>query len=131
MSSIYESIDRLYSQKEDITQPQWARELRDELQEIKVLLLELKDSQASKPAPKRVKSRDYFKFVETLREKLKRDIPNDIHPELHYQNRRIGINQRGLLYDKERSRVIPRAEAFAIYDYYYEHSDEIDKFIVA
>jgi hypothetical protein len=52
MISIYESIDRLYSQKEDITQPKWARELRDELQEINVLLLELKDSQASKPAPK-------------------------------------------------------------------------------
>ena len=102
----------------------------DELKQIKSLLQNLSVS-TTKPISTKSKSKEYFRFVQTLRERLKADTTKEIYPELHYQNRRIGVNFNGLLYDKETSNIIPRVEAFAIYSYFYEHKENIDKLIVA
>ncbi len=128
MYSIYDKIDRLYSDTAKEEKPQWVDELQNELQEIKTLLQKLtKDT--IKPKPKRVKDRKYYKYVQVLREKMRADVDKGIYPELNYNGKRVGINFGGLLYDKSTSEIIPRVEAFEIYDYFYEKRENLDDFI--
>ena len=129
MSDIYSKIDRLYSDLDQSNRPQWVDELKDELKQIKSLLQNLSTS-TTNPTPSRSKSREYFRFVQTLRERLRADTTQDVYPELHYQNKRIGVNFKGLLYDKLTSKIVPKVEAFEIYDYFYSKKDKIETLIM-
>ena len=131
MRSIEQKIERLYSDIKVEERPVWVDELTHELKQIKSLLQELSIQKSNTTTNSRVKSRDYYRFVESLREKLKADISKEVYPELIYHHRHIGADHRGLLYDKSTSRIIPRVEAFEIYDYFYEKRAEIDTLLIA
>jgi len=126
MQTIEQTIDRLYAQPSDHA-PKWAIEILQELSEIKRLLTQQSSTQTQHSRPK---SKDYYRFVQTLRDRLRADTDAEIYPEVEYHGRAIGANYQGLLYDKQTTRVIPRVEAFAIYDYLYHHRDQLDKLIM-
>ena len=123
MQNIHEKIEQLY--KTETNTPQWAKEIIKELKEIKTLL-------KNRENPRRHKklNQDYYKFVDKFRQKLTANTNNDIYPEIIYKNRKIGVNFKGFLYDKETQNTLPSLEAFAIYEYFYQKKDEIEKYII-
>lgn len=124
MKNVYDKIEKLYN-KEDTTEPTWAKELKQEVREIKLLL---KNMQSPKRAKR--KSKDYFTFVNILRERLKADTTKEVYPEVHYKGRRIGANIKGFLYDKATTKSLPASEAFTLYEYFYAKKEQIDSFII-
>ncbi|MBL0708241.1 MAG: hypothetical protein JJW00_04260 [Sulfurimonas sp.] len=69
--------------------PNWANEILCELKEIKTLLK---------------------KKTKTTKETL---------PVFEYQGRKMGLDAKGMLYDKETSMTISREEALKIYEFVY------------
>ena len=124
--NIQEKIEALYkiTPTLDETTPQWAKALLLELEEIKGLVNNTKN----RAYP--TKNRGYFRFVCDLRKKLRADTELAIYPEVVYEGKRIGANFNGLLYNKKSSRILPRREAFRVYDYFYEKRENIDAFII-
>jgi len=115
--NIYDKIDAIFS--DDIQEkPLWADELLSELREIKTLLKEQK---------KEIKKIDknYYEFVKNFRQKMKADIANNIYPTFHYNDREFGVDFKGLLYDKQTQRTLPKNEAFEVYEYAYNHRENI------
>ena len=120
--NIYEKIDKIYSKKDD---KEVLEQILSELKEIKNLLKDLENPRRNRKA-----NRDYYKFVNEFRKKMKPDTTNNIYPEIIYQDRRIGVNFKGHLYDKDTTNTLPKIEAFALYEYFYEKREEIDKYII-
>ncbi len=119
---IYEKIDTIFSGEAE-ERPQWASELLDELKEIKALLKEHKQ-----PRLKRVTSynntEDLYAFIKEFRDKMKADTANNNYPTFNYRGKKLGVDFKGLLYDKETTRTLRREEAFKIYRYAYNlHQD--------
>ncbi len=124
MKNIYEKIEKIYATKQS-DEPAWVAELRAELKEIKMLL-----KTTAKPQRKKRKPKAYFDFVNLLRERLKADTIKEVYPELEYKGKRIGVNFKGFLYDKETTKSLTANEAFAVYEYFYAKEEEIDRFII-
>jgi len=124
LKNIYDKIEKIYTQKES-DEPAWVVEFRAELKEIKMLL-----KKSAKPQRKKRKSKAYFEFVNLLRERLKADTVNGVYPELEYKGKRIGVNFKGFLYDKETTNSLSANEAFAVYEYFYEKKEKIERFIM-
>ncbi len=101
--------------------PKWADDILGELREIKILLQEQK--KASKQATKSNSS--LSNFINEFRVSMKTDTINNIEPTFIYQDKKLGINKRGLLYDKNSMRILPRAEAFKVYKYAHNHQENI------
>jgi len=120
--NIYEKIENLYQNNQEM--PTWAKQIINELKEIKT---ELRNIDTQKK-PKET-TQDYYTFINEFRNTLK--AYNDFYPEVIYENRRLGINFKGHLYDKETTALLPRAEAFKVYEYFYSKKDEIKKHIIA
>lgn len=111
--NIYEKIDAIF--QDDLTQkPQWADELFRELYEIKTLL---KQQQTT---IKKI-DKNYYSFVKLFREQMKPDIANNIYPTFHYNGKTYGIDLKGLIYNKETQKTLPKDEAFKIYEYAYHN----------
>ena len=124
MKNVYEKIEKLYK-KEDVTEPTWVKELKQDVKEIKLLLKNMQNPKRAKR-----KSKDYFTFVNILRERLKADTIKEVYPEVHYKGRRIGVNIKGHLYDKATTKSLPSQEAFALYEYFYAKKEKIDSFVI-
>lgn len=125
MKNVYEKIEQIYTKREH-DEPAWVKEFRAELKEIKTLL-----KNGIKPPRKKRKSKAYFEFVDMLRERLKADTEKGIYPELEYKGKRIGVNFKGFLYDKETTNSLSAQEAFEVYEYFYGRREEIDKFVIS
>jgi len=124
VKNVYEKIEKIYATKQS-DEPAWVAELRDELREIKILL-----QNGVKPARKKRRSKAYFDFVNLLRERLKADTVKEIYPELEYKGKRIGVNFKGFLYDKETTKSLAAFEAFKVYEYFYEKQESMERFII-
>lgn len=122
MKNIYEKIDKLY--KKD-NQNDILKQILSELVQIKNILKDMENPRRNKK-----KNQDYFDFVNRFRELMKPDTQNEIYPEVHYKGKRIGVNFKGHLYDKDTTHTLPKIEAFALYEYFYEKKDEIEKYII-
>lgn len=125
--SVYEKIEKIYAQnkEQEHDEPQWVKELKAELKEIKLLLKDVQNPRRNKR-----KNQDYFNFVNALRKRLKADTVNEVYPEVHYHGKRIGANLKGHLYDKATAKSLPAQEAFALYEYFYAQKEEIESFVV-
>ncbi len=128
--NLYEKIEKLYRESEKKAEGEGEKEspakssceeIMEELKEIKEILLK---------NYKKTKNLDISmrKFVSEFRERLKPDVENDHYPEVEYNGRRLGVNFKGLLYDKETLRLLSTSEAFEVYRHFYrEHLEKINK----
>ena len=113
--NIYNKIDTIFSGEcED--KPAWANEILNELKEIKTLLKEQKQT------VNRI-DRNYYDFVKKFRESMKADVANNVYPTFYYKGKKLGVDFKGLLYDKATKKNISRDEAFEAYRYAYEYKD--------
>ncbi|MDQ7060892.1 MAG: hypothetical protein Q9M43_07025 [Sulfurimonas sp.] len=121
---IYEKIDIMFSgEAED--KPKWADELFIEIQEIKSLLYELKNTKATDTRVTKNTDREYYNFVKQFRVNLSPDLRNNIYPTYHYQDLKLGVDSNGLLYNKETTKVLLRYEAFDAYKFAYNNQNSI------
>lgn len=122
---IYEKIDAIFAGEAE-EKPPWAEEILDELREIKSLL---KENQA--PQKHSVTSYEnstgLYTFVKEFRRSMRADTLNNIYPTFVYKGKRLGVDFKGLLYDKESTRILPRAEAYKVYEYAYNQHKHGEK----
>jgi calcineurin-like phosphoesterase family protein len=116
--NIYEKIDNIFSDEID-TKPKWANEILEELHEIKILLKKQKDK------TKENISQDFYSFIQKFRSSMKADVLNNKYPTFYYKNKRLGVDFKGLLYDKETSKILSKDEAYAVYRYAYNNKNNI------
>lgn len=129
--NVYEQIEVIFSGEAE-EKPQWAGEILNELQEIKLLLKEQKEqlinkshhSYTSYPQNRYKPDNKYYDFVKKFRVLMKPDTVNNIYPTFEYIGRKLGIDYSGLLYDKKDSKTLSKKEAFQIYRYAYEHQND-------
>jgi len=114
--TVYEQIDAIFS-GEAQDKPQWANEILSELKEIKNLL---KEETKIPSKEKKLYDSEYYNFVKEFRQKMKASTKDKIYPTFNYQGKKLGIDFKGLLYDKSTSKIIPKKEAFKIYKFAYE-----------
>lgn len=115
--NVYNKIDAIFSgESED--KPAWANEILSELKEIKTLLKE------QKTTINKI-DKNYYEFIKSFRRSMRADVANNIYPTFNYNGRRLGVDFKGLLYDKETKRTIPKHEAFEAYRYAYEHKESL------
>lgn len=111
--NIYKQIEKIF-ENEGTLPPSWAMELLSEIREIKAQL----SVQTQKIERN---SADFYRYVNELRNSMRADTVNNIFPEVMYDNRRLGITFKGLLYDKKTTELLPTEEAFRAYQYLYNH----------
>jgi len=113
--NIHDKIEKIFSQERSDA-PDWALELLGELKLIRTML-ETQEKKEYKPQ----KNIPFFRFIDELRENLKPDIANNIYPEVTYQDKKIGVNFKGLLYYKKNGVLLSRNEAYLVYKYLYDN----------
>ncbi len=121
--NLYDKIDKLYKENtkiENIKNTDHSLEILKELKEIKELLKS--NNKITTNIDNSMRN-----FVANFRDKLKPNTQKNIYPEVEYFGRVLGVNYRGLLYDKSTSSLITTAEAFEVYKYFYnKHLQEIN-----
>jgi len=103
--------------------PNWAKEILQELKEIKILL---KKNRYKKTNDNK---REYYNFVNTLRKKLRVYVKENKHPRIYYNNRYYGISEEGLLYNMHTLNNLPTYKAFEIFEFLYNNKDNLEKYI--
>jgi len=114
--NIYEQIDTIFSGEAE-NKPQWANEILSELQEIKSLLQEQK--QTTQKIDK-----NFYSFIKEFRILMKADTEKKIYPTFNYNGRRFGVDFKGFLYDKEDLKFLPTDEAYKVYKYAYNQRNK-------
>ena len=112
--NIYDKIDSIFSGEAE-EKPKWADEILNQLKEIKILLKEQK-TQITKI------DNNFYEFVKKFRISMRADVVNNVYPTFTYHGRDLGVDFKGLLYDKKTLKILPRDEAFKIYKYAYSHN---------
>ena len=120
--NLYEKIEKLYQNEQKrynnpTNDAKWANEILQELKEIKQLLKE--NSKTTKRVDKNL-----MEFVDEFRAKMKPDVESGNYPEVNYMGKRLGVDNRGLLYDKDTLRLLSRSEAFKAYKYFFQRYNE-------
>jgi len=113
---IYEKIDAIFGADVDV-KPQWAEEILSELQDIKRLLIEQKVTST----PSLSQHNRLYEFIKVFRTSMKADDTKTFI----YKNRRLGVNDKGLLYDKYTKKLLSKNEAFSVYRYAYKNKDKL------
>jgi len=118
--NIYEQIDVIFSgEAED--KPKWAEEILTQLQEIKTLLKDQNKNDYTKP----IINRNFYAFIKEFRIAMRADIQNEVYPTYIYNNRRLGVDFQGLLYDKESSKILSKDEAYIVYKHAYNNQNNV------
>ena len=66
-------------------------------------------------------SDEYFTFVTKLRGKMKANVEKNYYPSIKIDGMELGIDFKGLLYDRKTNRTLARALAFEVYHKLYDH----------
>jgi len=119
--NIYDKIENMFKDELDLSNQEALKMILNELSEIKQIL---------KFSPKQYKNeykktlpKEYFEFVRQFRLDMKEDRINGIFPEIEFEGLRLGINDRGFLYNKDTGKILPRYKAFEIYEkLYYQYT---------
>ena len=115
MENIFAQIDAIFQHETPSQQPPvWANEILQELREIKQLLQEQRQQSNSRI------SKDFYRFIQEFRRSMKADTQNNIYPTYHYENRKLGIDFKGWLYDKETTKYLTKEEAYKVYKHAYQ-----------
>ncbi len=64
-------------------------------------------------------NKNLMSFVNDFRNKMKPNVSKNHFPEVTYGDKKLGIDNRGLLYDKKTLRILHKDEAFEVYRYFY------------
>jgi len=119
--NLYDKIEALYQDngKKNTTPPSdILREMLNEIKEIKALL----SSNYQKTSRIDISLKE---FVADFRKNLQPNINTNYYPEVEYKGRVLGVNFKGLLYDKSTLNLITTQEAFEVYRYFYnKHLNE-------
>jgi len=110
---IYKKIDAIFAQEPN-QRPEWVDEILDEIRELRERL----DSYEKKGAKR---DKRFYSFVKEFRNLMYADIEKNRYPKINYQNRILGVNFKGLLYDVKTSRLLHTKEAFRVYEYLYKN----------
>ncbi|WP_434580264.1 hypothetical protein MLC52_09925 [Sulfurimonas sp. NW15] len=114
--NIYKQIDTIFSgESEEI--PKWAEQILTELKEIRNMLENQKN--VSNQQVHTSSKREFYDFINRFRKKMKADVINKIYPTFEYNGKKIGIDFKGLLYDKKDLKLLSRSEAYMVYKYAY------------
>jgi hypothetical protein len=112
MSDIYQKIDAIFAQ--ELTQrPAWVDEILSEIKKISSLVEERHQEQQKM-------DRAFFRFVKEFRSAMYADTQNSRYPKINHNNRILGVNFKGLLYDVKTSRLLAKKEAFKVYETLYK-----------
>jgi len=118
MDNIFDKIDSIFSGYSD-DRPIWAQEILEELKEIKSLI------NSTNKTVKKI-DKNYYDFIKNFRKQMRADVNNDIYPKVRYQNRLLGVNFKGYLYDVESNTTLSREEAFSAYEYFYSNKNDLN-----
>jgi len=116
--NIYEKIDAIFSGYGD-DRPIWANEILDELKEIKTLL------KNTNSTVKKI-DKNYYEFVKEFRMLMKADVEKGLYPKVKYQEKILGVNFKGFLYDTSDNSTLSNNEAFSAYEYFYENQKNLN-----
>jgi hypothetical protein len=133
MQNIYKEIEAIFDEEFDQKPPAWANEMMNDIKEIKTLLQTQNQQQIKIQSQlntqhqtiKRI-DQNFYNFIKEFRKNMKANVDRNIYPTLHYNNKRYGINFKGLIYDKEDLHILPKSEAFKIYEFAYEKRNYLD-----
>ena len=126
--TIFEEIDRMFLDNDHDSNCN-TKQILSELRDIKTIVQDIKILLNKKDRGRRKKSREYYRFVEALREKLYADIDKGIYPEISYDGRKLGVDAKGMIYDKSTQHLLPTYEAFEVYDFLYENRKDLADYI--
>jgi len=115
MENIFKQIDSIFYEDPNHP-PQWAMELLLEIREVKSLLLQ----QKQQSTPKQTISKEFYQFIKDFRKSMQPSPQNDFYPTYTYKGKKLGIDFKGLLYDKATTNYISRAEAYEVYEFAYK-----------
>lgn len=116
--NIYEKIENMFENRDTNNQEVFFKELLSELKEIKnILKFQPKEynRQYKKALPK-----EYYDFVKSFRNEMREDERRGVYPEIEFEGFRLGVNKKGLLYDKDTNHILPTFKAFEIYEKLYK-----------
>ena len=54
------------------------------------------------------------------------DVNKGVYPKIKYNNKTLGINFKGLLYDTQEHVTLSSQEAFSAYEYFYENRRDLN-----
>lgn len=113
-------IEKLFDTPEThpSTPPAWADELLREIRSLKQMLTSVSQQSNRSSSPVQ-HSQDYYEFVKNLRSTLMPNPMTGDYPEVMCDGRRLGITNKGLLYDKSTGNTLERTEAFNAYKSLY------------
>ena len=89
-------------------------------EEIRKLRAQVEESEKTVRESDKYRSEDYFSFVMQLREKMRANVENNYYPKIRIDGMELGIDFKGLLYDRKTSKTLPRALAFEVYHKLYD-----------
>lgn len=121
--NIYDKINKMFEDEADNTELLYT--ILEELAEIKQIL-KVSSKEYNKEYQKTLPN-EYYQFVEDFKLKMKEDVIKGVYPEIEFEGMRLGVNSRGLLYDKDTNQILPKYKAYEIYEKLYkEHQLVID-----
>ncbi|MEO1927265.1 MAG: hypothetical protein ABGX26_01060 [Nautiliaceae bacterium] len=107
MDDIFVKIDEMF-ENENV-----AKGILNELRNIKFVLTSGREFQKEE---KRKLNKAYYKFYYEFRERMKERPREGYFPEFEIDGKTYAINKNGLLYEKTSNKVLPKSEAFKIYE---------------
>jgi hypothetical protein len=119
MKHMQEAIASLVDEKEPM--PEWAKDMAEEIAEIK-LLLGLMVRQNSE---KRKRN-----FIRKLRKRLKAEPNSRKYPIVRYAGKEYGVDAQGILFDISNQRTLSAKEAYEIFEFLFENKEELQKYII-
>ena len=95
--------------------------VNDMAEELRTLKANINHSSSSSDAQGKYNSEGYFEFVTKLRGKMRANVEKNYYPSIKIDGMKLGIDFKGLLYDRKTHRTLPRALAFEVYHKLYDH----------
>jgi len=116
------NVVNTFQRSEDEALWSYVNTMAAELRELKEELKE-KNNSNSYSQQNKYTSESYFEFVTKLRGKMRANVEKDYYPTIRIDGMELGIDFKGLLYDRKTNRNLPRALAFEVYHRLYDQHE--------
>ena len=124
LKEIHTEVDTLFLDEQE-PMPQWAKELKAEIQELKEainnLVMNVKyNPKAEVSSTQKVRKDDgFYKFLNQLRKQLTPNLESEILPKIKYKDKLYAMDSRGLIYNVDTTYFLTRENAFELYSSLY------------
>lgn len=102
------------------TQALW-NYISDLTNEIQTLKSQMQRNNSASHRNHRYNCDEYFTFIATLRKKMKAKVDKNHYPTIQINGMTLGIDFKGLLYNKKTQKILPKDLAFDVYHVLYDH----------